>query len=164
MLLIGEWFPGHMLKGRDEGLLMGYEWEDYSLTRLPCDEEVYATFGNPTFSHVHANSKKKEAMFKFIAWMGGPEGAVKVASNGLLPAYMTDEVNEELAKILPNETAVTYFTEERIVNPQFYNKYGSMVEGELAAIMEEYLAEDMSEAELRSLLESRLKKVAEQIQ
>ena len=164
MLLIGEWFPGHMLKGKTENLLAGYSWEDYSLTRLPCDEKTYATFGNPTFSHIHANSKKKEAMFKFIAWMGGPEGAIKVASNGLLPAYITDDVIAELAKILPDETAIKYFTEKRVVNPQFYNKYGSMVESELAAIMEEYLAEDMTEAQLKALLEKRLKQVAEQIQ
>ena len=164
MLLIGEWFPGHMLKGRDEGLLQGYEWKDYSLTRLPCDEKTYATFGNPTFSHVHSSSKKKDAMFQFIAWMGGPQGALKVAANGLLPAYMTDDVTAELAKILPNQTAIKYFTEDRKVNPQFYNKYGSMVEGELAAIMEEYLAKDMTEAELKSLIETRLKKIAEQNQ
>lgn len=164
MLLIGSWFPGHMLKGRNEDLLEGYEWSDYSLTRLPCDESTYRTFGNPTFSHIHANSDKKEAMFKFIAWMGGPEGAKIVASNGLLPAYITEGVKDELAKILPNETAVKYYTEPKTVNPQFYNKYGSAVESELAAVMEEYLASDMSTSELRALLKKRLEQVAQQIQ
>ncbi|MBN1646796.1 MAG: extracellular solute-binding protein [Spirochaetales bacterium] len=164
MLLIGEWFPGHMLKGKNDNLLVGYSWEDYSLTRLPCDEKKYATFGNPTFNHIHANSKKKEAMFRFLAWMGGPEGAIKIAANGLLPAYMTDAVTAELSKILPDKTAINYFTEKRTVNPQFYNKYGSMVESELAAIMEEYLAKDMSEADLKKLIEQRLTKVAQQIQ
>ncbi len=164
MLVIGEWFPGHMLKGRDENLLIGYNWEDYSLTRMPCDEKPYATFGNPTFCHVHASSKNKEAMFTFIAWLGGPEGAKRVAANGLLPAYMTDDVKAELAKILPDATALKYFTEDRIIRPQFYNKYGSMVESELASIMEEYLADSMSDAELKDLLEKRLKQVAEQVQ
>lgn len=164
MLLIGSWFPGHMLKGRDESLLEGYEWSDYSITRLPCDESTYRSFGNPTFSHIHANSDKKEAMFKFLSWMGGPEGAKIVAGNGLLPAYITEDVKAELAKILPNETAVKYYTEQKIVNPQFYNKYGSAVESELAAVMEEYLASDMSASELRELLTKRLQQVSQQIQ
>jgi multiple sugar transport system substrate-binding protein len=164
MLLIGSWFPGHMLSGRDDGLLEGYEWGDYSLTRLPCDEPAYRTFGNPTFSHIHSKSDKKEAMFKFLAWMGGPEGAKIVAGNGLLPAYITDEVKAELSRILPDETAVKYYTEAKTVNPQFYNKYGSAVESELAAVMEEYLASDMSVSELRALLVKRLEQVAKQIQ
>lgn len=164
MLLIGEWFPGFMISGRDDGLLQGYTWDDWSLTRLPCDEDEYATFGNPTFSHVHANSNNKEAMFKFISWLGGPEGAKIVASNGLLPAYITDDVLNELSKILPDESALKYFTEERTVNPQFYNKYGSAVESQLASIMEEYLASDMSTAELNALIEQGLKQVAMQIQ
>jgi multiple sugar transport system substrate-binding protein len=164
MLIIGEWFPGFMIKGRDENLLEGYTWNDWSLTRIPCDEPEYRTFGNPTFSHVHANSKKKEAMFKFISWMGGPEGAKIVASSGLLPAYTTEEVKAEFASILPDQNAINYFTEPRTVNTQFYNKYGSKVESELAAIMEEYLANPMSDSELRRTIEQRLRKVAEQIQ
>jgi multiple sugar transport system substrate-binding protein len=164
MLIIGEWFPGFMIKGRDENLLEGYTWDDWSLTRMPCDEPEYRTFGNPTFSHVHANSKKKEAMFSFISWMGGPEGAKIVAASGLLPAYITDEVKAEFSKILPDQNALNYYTEPRTVNTQFYNKYGSQVESELAAIMEEYLADPVSDRELSATIEQRLKRVAEQIQ
>jgi multiple sugar transport system substrate-binding protein len=164
MLIIGEWFPGFMIKGRDENLLEGYTWNDWSLTRMPCDEPEYRTFGNPTFSHVHANSKKKEAMFSFISWMGGPEGAKIVAASGLLPAYITDEVKAEFSKILPDQSALDYYTEPRTVNTQFYNKYGSKVESELASIMEEYLANPVSDGELSATIEQRLKRVAEQIQ
>lgn len=164
MLIIGEWFPGFMKKGRDENLLEGYTWDDWSLTRMPCDEKDYRTFGNPTFSHVSANSKNKEAMFKFIAWMGGPEGAKIVASNGLLPAYITNDVKNEFKNILPDASALKYFTEARTVKTQFYNKYGSKVEGELASIMEEYLAKPVSDSQLKTLIQDKLKKVAEQVQ
>ncbi|MBN2533449.1 MAG: extracellular solute-binding protein [Spirochaetales bacterium] len=164
MLIIGEWFPGFMIKGRDENQLEGFTWNDWSLARIPCDESSYRTFGNPTFSHVHINSKKKDAMFKFISWMGGPEGATIVAGSGLLPAYVTDAVKNEFKKILPDDTALAYYTEPVTVNTQFYNKYGSKVESELAAIMEEYLGADMSDAQLQNLIEQRLKQVAEQIQ
>ena len=164
MLVIGEWFPGFMKSGSDDKLLEGFTWNDWALTRMPCDETPYRTFGNPTFSHVHSNSKNKDAVFKFIAWMGGPDGAMKVAANGLLPAYITDDVKNEFKKILPDASSLKYYTEDRIVNTQFYNKYGTKVEGELAAIMEEYLSEDMTDAQLKTLIEQRLKQVAMQIQ
>jgi multiple sugar transport system substrate-binding protein len=164
MLIIGEWFPGFMIKGRDENQLEGFTWNDWSLTRMPCDEPTYRTFGNPTFSHIHVNSKKKDTMFKFISWMGGPEGAKIVAGAGLLPAYITDDVKNEFRKILPDDTALKYYAESKMVNTQFYNKYGSKVESELGTIMDEYLAADMSDAELKTLIEKRLKQVAEQVQ
>ena len=153
-----------MIKGRDENLLKGYTWNDWSLTRIPCDESDYRTFGNPTFSHIYAKSKKKDAMFKFISWMGGPEGAKIVASSGLLPAYITDDVKEEFKKILPDATALKYFTEPRTVKTQFYNKYGSKVESELASIMEEYLSSPVSDEKLKQIIEDRLTKVAAQVQ
>ncbi len=164
MLIIGEWFPGFMLKGRDEKLLQGYTWNDWSLTRMPCDEKEYRTFGNPTFSHVNANAKNKEPMFKFIAWMGGPEGAKIVAKAGLMPAYTTNDVKKIFADNLPDKNALNYFFEPRKVNTQFYNKYGSKVEAEMAAMMEEYLSADMSDQDLQAMLEQRLQKVAEQVQ
>ncbi len=163
MLIIGEWFPGFMIKGRDANMLEGFTWDDWSLTRIPCDEKDYRTYGNPTFSHVHAKSKKKDAMFKFLAWMGGPEGAKIVAKAGLLPAYITDDVKKEFSNILPDETAIKYFSEPRTVNTQFYNKYGSRVESELESIMEEYLSKPISDAKLNNMLEERLKKVSAQL-
>ncbi len=163
MLIIGEWFPGFMTKAKQDNLLVGYTWDDWSLTRIPCDEATYRTFGNPTFSHVHADSKNKDATFQFIAWMGGPAGAKLVASLGLLPAYLTNEVKNEFTKSLPDATALQYFTEPVEVKTQFYNKYGSKVESELAAIMEEYLASPLSDDKLEALIRDRLSKVAEQI-
>ena len=164
MLIIGEWFPGFMIKGRDANMLEGFTWNDWSLTRLPCDGKDYRTFGNPTFNHIYSKSKKKDIIFEFISWMGGPEGAKIVARAGLMPAYITDNVKKEFNNILPDDTAVKYFSEPRIINTQFYNKYGSRIEVELESIMEEYLASPMSDDKLNNLLKERLKKVAAQVQ
>jgi ABC-type glycerol-3-phosphate transport system substrate-binding protein len=103
-------------------------------------------------------------MFKFISWMGGPEGAKIVAKAGLLPAYITTDVKKIFADILPDKNAINYFSEPRKVNTQFYNKYGSKVEAEMAAIMEEYLSSDMSDKDLQATLEQRLQRIADQVQ
>ena len=164
MLVIGSWFPGFMKTGRDENSLQGFTWDDWSITRLPCDEKVYASFGNPTFCHVSSTSKKAETAFEFFAWLGGDEGAEQVAANGSLPALVTPAVKEAFAEVLPNENALKYYLEPHKVNPQFYNKYGSLVESELAGIMEVYLEEDMTDAELKDMIVERLKQVASQVQ
>jgi multiple sugar transport system substrate-binding protein len=163
MLIIGEWFPGFMIKGRDQKLLTGYTWNDWSLTRMPCDEAGYRVFGNPTFCHVSANSKKKDAAFQFISWLGGPEGAKIVAGAGLMPAYITEDVKAAFKDILPDATALKYFTEPIRVMPQFYNKYGSQVESEMASLMEEYLSAPMSAEELKAKATQRLEKVAQMV-
>lgn len=159
MLIIGEWFPGQMLSAKDEGSLVGYTWDDWALTRLPCDESDYRTFNIPTFNIVHADSEKKDAAFKFIGWMGSPEGAKVVAQNGFLPATVTPEVEEALATILPAGTSLKYFLEDRVVMAQWFNKYGPMVDTSLSSWMEEYLSTDMSDDELESFLIEKLEEI-----
>ena len=58
MLLIGEWFPGQMVVGRDDGLL-AFDFEDWGITRLPCDQEEYVTVGLPTGKLYHKLFEEK---------------------------------------------------------------------------------------------------------
>ena len=148
MLLIGEWFPGFMIKGRDENLLQGFTWNDWGVTRLPSSEPEYASMGASTFNHINARSRNKDAAFELLAWMGGPEGAVVVAGNGFLPPVVTDDVVAALAESIPDETSLQYFLEKKPVNSTAYNKYGSQVGLFLGDVLEEFLVEMISEDEL----------------
>lgn len=159
MLIIGEWFPGFMIKGRDENLLKGFGWKDWGVTRLPCDLPTYTSHGAATFSHVHARSDKKESAFDLISWMGGPEGAEVVAANGFLTPMVTPGVMEAFKASLPDAKSIEYFTEPRQVNAPFYNKYGSKIDPYLGSLMEEYLASDWSDAELEAKLVRGLQEI-----
>ena len=159
MLIIGEWFPGFMIKGRDENLLKGFTWDDWGVTRLPCYLPEYTSHGASTFNHVHARSRNKEAAFDLIGWMGGPKGAEVVAANGFLTPMVTPAVMEAFSTVLPDEGSVRYFTEPRQVKAPFYNKYGSKVDQLLGSLMEEYLASDWSGAQLESKLVSGLEEI-----
>ena len=139
MLVIGGWFPGQMRNGSKDGSLQGFTWDDWSLTRMPCNEAEYVTVGAPTGSVIHIDSEKKEAAFKFLSWLSGPEGAVEVAKNGMMPAMFTPKVQEVFTSVLPDETAVKYYTETKTNKIARFNAYGSKVEGEIATMMEEYL-------------------------
>lgn len=161
MLLIGAWFPGQMLSARDGNLLKDYTWNDWALTRLPCNEPEYRTIDVPTFNCVHADSKKKDAAFKFIAWMGGPEGAKVVAQNGFLPAVVTPEVEEAFVSVFPDKASLKYFLEDKVVMPHWLNKYGVGIENMLGPVMEEYLLTDMSDDQLKSLINEKLQEIIE---
>lgn len=160
MLIIGEWFPGMMLAARDQGLLKNFTWNDWGITRLPSNGAVYKTVGAPTFNHVHSRSKNKEAAFRFIAWMGGPEGARVVARNGFLPAVVSPDVMKELASVVPDAKSLAYFTEKVPHEPGWYNRYGTAIWSAMDALIERYLLTDMSDTALIEEVQSQLKRIA----
>jgi multiple sugar transport system substrate-binding protein len=159
MLLIGEWFPGQLQTGRDQGLLRGYGWNDWGITRLPCDTSPYVTIGAPTFSHVVSYSKNKEAAFKFIAWMGGPEGAKIAAKAGVLPGMVDAGVKAVLADAVPDADSLGYFVEDKIAFPMGYNKYGSRAEALVQTIQEEYLLGKIPDSQFQSRLQAGLQEI-----
>lgn len=161
MLLIGEWFPQFMMKGRDDKLLVGYGWNDWAVTRLPCDDKDYATWGTPVWSHITSYSKNKEAALRFIAWLGGPEGAKIAAKAGVLPAKISPEVKDILRDSLPDAQSVEYFTEPKRTYPILLSKYGPRIDNALGSLMEEYLFGKLADADFDARLKSTLKEIVD---
>lgn len=159
MLLIGEWFPGQMITGKNDKLLKNFNWEDYGITRLPCNVSTYHTWGIPTFNHVVSYSKKKEAAFRFIQWMSGPEARKVAASYGVLPAVVDDNVKSILAKNIPDAQSLKYFLEPRIIYPSNFSKYGSRAEMLLDSIQEEYLLGKIPDSELNAKIKKGLEEI-----
>jgi multiple sugar transport system substrate-binding protein len=160
MVLMGEWFPGQILSGHREGVLRGWEWEtDWGLTRLPSDSDPYVTMGAPTFSHVTSYSRNKEAALKFIAWMGGPEGAEVAARAGVLPAMVNDSVKAVLAESIPCPVSLEFFVEDKIVFPMAYNRFGSRIENLINNIQEEYLLGRIPDNQFENRLRSGLEEI-----
>ena len=149
MLLIGEWFPGQMVVGKKDGLL-AYDFEDWGITRLPCDEEEYVTVGLPTGNCITSYSKKKNAAFEFINWMSGPEGAAIAASYGVLPAAPYEAARIEIAKNLPKGNSLDYFLEPRKNNTANFSPYGTRVETEFAKMQEDYMLGNVSITQFRT--------------
>jgi len=159
MLLIGAWFPGMMLKAKEDDLLKGFSWDDWGLTRLPCNEEEYSTVGLPTSNHLHPDSQKKDAAFKFISWMGGPEGATVVAKNGFMPAMFSPEAKEAIASVLPDESSVKYFTEPVKRQTSWFNKYGPKVDTAISEVIEEYLLSEMTQNQFMDTVRDRFEEI-----
>lgn len=160
MVVMGEWFPGWMIKGRDSNLLKGFTFNDWAMTRVPCNNADYSTIGVSTFNHVYARSKKKDAAFKFIAWMGSAEAAPVIAKNGFLPAVVNDKTLEVLASSVPDKESLKYWTEKVPIHAQWFHKYGSKLETQvLNPLLSQYLATDMNEGDLLAEIEKACKDV-----
>ncbi|MDR2742461.1 MAG: extracellular solute-binding protein [Treponema sp.] len=159
MLIIGEWFPGQILAGRDQGVLKGWGWNDWGLTRIPSDSDPYVTMGAPTFSHVTSYAKNKEAALRFIAWMGGPEGAKIAAKAGVLPGMVDEEVKEVLRESIPDQDSLEYFVEDKISFPMGYNKYGSRIENLINTLQEEYLLGKIPDSQFDERLNAELREI-----
>ena len=159
MLLIGEWFPGMMMSGRDNNLLKDYTWNDWAITRLPSNSPKYATIGACTFNHIYSRSKKKAAAFKFISWMGSSQGAAVVAKNGFLPPVVDDGVKAQLAKVVPDAESLNYLIEPAPRIAPWYTVYGSRVEAALGTLIGKYLSSNMTEKEFIAELKDQLNQI-----
>jgi multiple sugar transport system substrate-binding protein len=159
MLIIGEWFPGQMITGSEDGLLNGFDFEDYGITRMPCNEEEYRTVGLSTGNCITTYSDKKDAAWEFINWMSGPEGAAIAASYGVLPAAISEEAAEIIKAKLPNESSAKYYLEPKVSSTANFSKYASRVETEFAKLQEDYMLGNITSAEF----ESKFNSVCEEI-
>jgi ABC-type glycerol-3-phosphate transport system substrate-binding protein len=108
---------------------------------------------------IHIDSEKKEAAFKFVSWMAGPEGAKVVAQNGFMPAMFTPEVQEVFSSVLPDETALKYYTETKTNMIPRFNKYGSKVEAEVVTMTEEYLMGAIEHDQVEAVATERFEEI-----
>ncbi len=160
MMPMGEWFPGFMISGRNNKLLKGFTWNDYGITRLPCNTPNYITMGQCTFNHVAARSKKKDAAFKFIAWMGSAEGGQVAAKAGLLPSVIDDKVMAVLAESVPDKESLRYLTESVPVKAQWFHKWGSKLETQvLNPLLSGYLSSEQNDGDFIAELEKGCKEL-----
>lgn len=92
MNIIGDWHIGQLRQAMDEGNI-NFEWD---ITSLPHPEGVSnnTSWGMPTTMAISSYTEKQEAAWEFLSFLCGPEGAEIVASLGILPGYMNDDITE----------------------------------------------------------------------
>lgn len=161
MVVMGEWFPGYLIKGRDSNLLKDFTFNDWALTRVPANNaQKYITMGVCTFNHISARSKKKDAAFKFISWMGSAVAGPTIAKAGFLPAVIDSKTMDVLAGSVPDKESLKYWTEKVPVFPQWFHKYGSKLETQaLNPLLSQYLTTDMNDGDFIAELENQCKDI-----
>ena len=161
ILLIGQWFPGLITRGFNEGRIDIFEPEDFRITRLPSDSPRYYSVGSPTMGHVAARSKDKDAAFKALSWFCTPAGAEAISSFGVVPVVMSDRVKANLAENIPDPGSLDYYTEDVPTRPFFYTKYGSKVEQVISRFTESYLLGEISDDDYLSEMEKELRTIVD---
>jgi multiple sugar transport system substrate-binding protein len=139
MLIIGEWFPGQMATGAKDGLLKGYTFDDFGITRMPSDQDNYITSGLSTSNCITTYSKKKDAAWEFVNWMSGPEGATIAAQYGILPAKISDNARKIISENLPAGSSAEYYLEPKVSQSSNFSTYGTRVETEFSKYQQDYM-------------------------
>ena len=160
MLQIGEWFPGMLLGAKEKELFTGFTWNDWGVAPIPNDRNVRVNPGIPTYAHVAKFSSKKDAAFRFLRWLAGPEGAAELAKAGYLPTIITDEVQENLKPNFADTKSLEVFLEpfDRL-SPILTPNYAAGIDQVMGATFEEFLSKDMSEDDIFESFRKRLEQV-----
>lgn len=84
---------------------------DWDIAYLPYPEGVEAgtSLGGITNYAIPVFSEKKDAAFKFLSYLCGPQGAEIIASKGTLPAYSTDAAKAAFLKAVEGKNVDPLF-------------------------------------------------------
>ena len=160
MLQIGEWFPGMLLGAKEKDLFQGFTWNDWGVAPIPNDRDIRVNPGIPTYSHVAKFSKKKDAAFRFLRWLAGPEGAAELAKAGYLPTIITSEVQENLKPNFADAKSLEVFLAPfDKLSPILTPSYAAGIDQVMGATFEEFLSSDMSEDDIFESFRKRLQQV-----
>ena len=97
MMPMGYWYVSTLIGYNKDGTC-SFNW---GITAVPHLEGVPAgsSFGNLTGAMINAKSENKDLAWKYVAWLGGPEGAKATASVGARPAWVSEDVAGAMASV-----------------------------------------------------------------
>ena len=97
MLPMGYWYVSTLIGYNKDGTC-SFNW---GIAAVPHLEGVAAgsSFGNLTGAMINAKSENKDLAWKYVAWLGGPEGAKATASVGARPAWVSEDVAGAMASV-----------------------------------------------------------------
>jgi len=160
MLITGEWFVGMLKQGQKDGLLQGYTYADWGLTRLPNNEKEYSSFGSSQPVHIHAASKNKDEAFKYLAWLSSPDGGGKLlAQGGFLPVAVNDSIKAIFAPNFNSTKDLNWYLESPKIHTPFSNKYGARTGKLIADTYGKYSVTAMSDDQLMKELRAGLQEI-----
>ncbi|MGQ9779454.1 MAG: ABC transporter substrate-binding protein [Bacillota bacterium] len=90
MIYMGTWHIGQLISDKKAGK-HNINWGIVRAPRFP-DQKPGCTMGLVTLCGINAKSKKAEAAWKFISFLGGEKGAKIFARHGVLPALRTQSI------------------------------------------------------------------------
>lgn len=97
MMPMGYWYVSTLIGYNKDGTC-NFNW---GITAVPHLDGVPAgsSFGNPTGAMINAKSENKDLAWKYISWLGGPEGSKATASTGTRPAWVSEDVAAAMSSV-----------------------------------------------------------------
>ena len=97
MMPMGYWYVSTLIGYNKDGTC-SFNW---GITAVPHADGVKAgsSFGNLTGAMINAKSENKDLAWKYISWLGGPEGSKATASTGARPAWVSEDVAAAMSSV-----------------------------------------------------------------
>ena len=97
MMPMGYWYVSTLIGYNKDGTC-NFNW---GITAVPHLDGVPAgsSFGNLTGAMINAKSENKDLAWKYISWLGGPEGSKATASTGARPAWVSEDVAAAMSTV-----------------------------------------------------------------
>lgn len=97
MMPMGYWYVSTLIGYNKDGTC-NFNW---GITAVPHLDGVPAgsSFGNLTGAMINAKSENKDLAWKYISWLGGPEGSKATASTGARPAWVSEDVAAAMSSV-----------------------------------------------------------------
>lgn len=140
MMPMGEWFVGQILEDEKSGKT-NVKWE---LAPIPTpkkqmDDTTWGTYQLAAITKACEEAGKTDAAFQFLEYLCGEEGAKIYASNGMIPAYINQEMEAVYKAAAGSHNVDAFFKSWQIQeNPVFagYTELADILEEETGKYLE----------------------------
>lgn len=129
MMPMGEWFIGMIMADEKEGL-SEIDW-DIAPMPVPEGQKEGTTWGTYQFAAISTACEKSgrmEAALEFMEFLCGEDGAQIYAANGMIPAYVNQEIEEIYCDTVGEHHADVFFDAYQVQENPVYEGYETLEE------------------------------------
>lgn len=126
MMPLGEWFVGMILADEKAGVC-NLAW-DIAPIPVVKNQKAGITWGQYQLASITSKCKTPDTAFLFLEFLCGPEGAGIYAANGMIPAYIDDDIRLVYEETVANRHTSVFFESFQIQEQPACLGYDSLKE------------------------------------
>lgn len=129
MMPMGEWFVGMIMADEKMGV-SEVDW-DIAPMPVPKGQKEGTTWGTYQFVSVSKTCEEKgraDAAFEFMKFLCGEDGAQIYAANGMIPAYVNQEIEEIYRDAVGRHNVDVFFDAYQVQESPVYDGYETLEE------------------------------------
>ena len=124
MMPMGEWFVGQILEDEKNGKTnVSWDLAPMPTPERQADGTTWGTYQLAAITKSCDDAGKTEAAFAFLKYLCGEDGAKIYAANGMIPAYIDDDIENTYKEAVGDHNAEVFFDAWQIQEEPVYEGY-----------------------------------------